>query len=91
MLTWMLFGLWLSFNLLDMIISGLAIRFGANEIGPLFLICQDFQLMCFIKGIAAFLVGMVLVAYGQKRLLAIACGLYFLLCIWNGHVLLKCM
>jgi len=82
-----LFLLWLVINLLDMTISGLAIRSGAREVGLLFLISQDFQLMCFVKGIAAFLFGMILVAKQQKGLLAISCALYLLLCAWNGGVL----
>ena len=86
---WALFSLWLVFALLDMTISGLAIRFGAREVGLLFVISQGFQMMCFIKGVVAFLLGMVLVAYQKKGLLAIACGLYALLCAWNGCVLLQ--
>ncbi|MDP2158107.1 MAG: hypothetical protein Q8K68_10420 [Nitrospirota bacterium] len=86
---WALFGLWLVFTLLDLTISGLAIRFGATEKGLLFLISNDWQLTCFIKGIASFLFGMVLVAYRQKGLLAISCALYLSLCVYNGWVLLR--
>jgi len=84
-----LFLLWLLFTLLDLLISGLALHFGgAREVGLLFIICQDFQLMCSIKGGAAFLFGLILIAYKQKALLAISCALYALLCVWNGWVLL---
>ena len=86
---WTLFVLWLVFTLLDMTISGLASRYGAREIGLLFVISQDFQLMCFIKGIVAFLFGMTLAAYQKKGLLGISCALYALLCVWNGWVVLK--
>lgn len=90
MIIWALFGLWLVFNLLDLTISGLALHFGgACETGLLFFISQDFQLTCFIKGIVAFLFGMLLVAHRQKGLLAISCALYALLCTWNGQVLLR--
>lgn len=89
-MTWLLFAVWLVFTLLDLTISGLALHFGgAREMGLLFVISQDFQLTCFIKGIGAFLFGMVLVAYRQKGLLAISCAIYTLLCAWNGQVLLK--
>ena len=85
-----LFLLWLFFNLLDIGISGLALHLGgAREVGLLFLIFQDFQLMCLIKGAAALSFGMVLVFYNKRGLLAISCGLYFLLCTWNGMVLVR--
>ena len=85
-----LFFLWLLLTLLDVVISGLALPLGgAREVGLLFIISDSFQLMCFIKGAAAFLFGMILVAYKQKALLAISCALYLLLCAWNGGVLLK--
>ncbi len=84
---WTLFVLWLIFALLDMIISGLAIRAGAGEVGLLFLICNDWQLTCFVKGVASFLFGMILVAYQQKALLAISCAVYCGLSLYNGLVL----
>ena len=87
-----LFLLWLAFTLLDLAISGLALHFGgAREIGLLFSLCDSFQMMCFIKGAAAFLFGIILVDYKQKALLAISCALYLILCAWNGGVLLKCL
>lgn len=87
-----LFLLWLAFTLLDLVISGLGLHFGgAREVGLLFILCDSFQLMCFIKGAAAFLFGMILVAYKQKALLAISCAVYLLLCAWNGGVLLECL
>ena len=87
-----LFLLWLVFTLLDLVISGFALHFGgAREVGLLFILSDSFQLMCFIKGAAAFLFGMILVAYKQKALLAISCALYLILCAWNGGVLLACL
>jgi len=82
-----LFFLWIGFTLLDLIISGLALHFGAREVGLLFILSNDFQLMCLIKGVASFLFGLILVVYRQKGLLAISCGIYVLLCAWNGQVL----
>jgi len=84
---WLLFGLWLTFTLLDMVISGLAIRFGAHEVGFLYQLCGDWNMTCFIKGIGAFLFGFVLVSYRQRGLLFISCFTYFVVCLYNAMVL----
>jgi len=84
-----LFFILLVFTLLDIGLSGIAMRLGGSEIGPIFLICNDWQLTTFIKGIAIFLLGLILVSYKQKGLLAISCLIVFLCCFWNGWLLQK--
>jgi len=82
-----LFFLFLTFNVLDITISSLAIRYGAREVGILYMASLDFNMMVFIKCVAAFLLGLVLVAYQKKGLLAISCVVMLLLCVYNGVVL----
>ena len=90
-LVFALFLIWLTLNLLDMVISGIALRYGATEIGIIFQITRDYQVMCFIKGIGAFLYGGVLLAHCRKGLLAFSCGVYLLINVWNGWVLVSSM
>lgn len=87
MVTWALFGLWLAFTLLDLTISGLAIRFGAREGGLIYQLPVDWNMASFIKGIGAFLLGLVLFRYNQRELLVLACLIYFGICLYNAVVL----
>ena len=84
-----LFIILLLFAFLDIVISGLAVRAGAIEIGLLYQLVDNWQMACFIKGVGTFILGFILVSYRKTDLLAISCTLYFLLCCWNGYVLLQ--
>ena len=84
-----LFMLLLLFTLLDITMSGIALRYGGREVGVLFLISGDFQLTSFIKGVTSTLVGLVLVAYRRRDLLLVANGFMFLLTIYHGIMLLR--
>jgi len=84
-----LFGLLLGFSCLDMTLSFLAVHFGAGEVGVLFRLTGDWSMVFFIKGIAIFILGLVLAVNNQKLLLFIACLLYFGWCCYVGEVLLR--
>lgn len=85
--TWTLFFLLLTFNLLDVVISGLAIHFGAVEYGLIFRLLDNWQLGVFVKAIGIFCLGMILTSYRQNGLLLISCLIYFGLCFYNALVL----
>ena len=84
-----LFLFWVIFNMLDIVISLLAIRAGAIEIGILYQFSNDFLAASINKMMLAILIGIILV-YARKTSWLSLCNLGMVgLCIYNGFVLLK--
>ena len=83
-----LFVLWIVLNMLDIIISLMATRAGAMEIGLLYQVSGTFLTASINKMLLAILIG-VMLAYLRKNnwLCVLNLGILFL-CIYNGHVLL---
>jgi hypothetical protein len=86
-ITWSLFTMWVLFNLVDVVISGVAIRLGACEIGVLYQVSGSWLSLAINKMALALLIGGVLV-YARKdswlRLLSLGMAG---LCIYNGWAL----
>jgi L-asparagine transporter-like permease len=79
--------LWLLFNFVDIVVSGLAIQAGAEELGILYRWLGDWNTAVFIKGMLATLVGMYLAGTNRRSLLSGITAGMALICLYNGLVL----
>ena len=84
-----LFVLWLVLNLLDIIISLLATRAGAIEIGSLYQVSGTFLTASINKMMLAILIGVMLVYFRKSNWLSLLNLGMLGLCIYNGYVLFK--
>jgi hypothetical protein len=87
-ITWVLFALWLIFNVLDIIISVLATQMGAIEIGLLYQITGTWLATAINKTLLAILIGLLLVYLRKNNWLSVLNLGILGLCLYNGCVLL---
>ena len=86
---WALFSVWLTFNILDVIISILATRAGAVEIGLLYQLTGTWITMAINKMLLAVVIGVMLVYLRKNKWLVVLNLGIFGLCLYNGYVLLS--
>jgi hypothetical protein len=89
LVSWALFSVWLAFNILDVIISILATRAGAVEIGLLYWLTGTWMAMAINKMLLAVIIGVILVYLRKNKWLAVLNLGIFGLCLYNGYVLLS--
>ncbi len=89
LVSWALFLLWLTLNVLDIIISMLATRAGAVELGFLYQIFSTSAAASINKMILVTLIGIVLVYFRKNNWLSLLNLGMLGVCIFNGYVLLK--
>ena len=84
-----LFLMWLVLNIMDIVISLVATRAGAIEIGLLYQVSGDFLTGSINKMMLAILIGIILVYLKKINWLALLNLGMVGLCIYNGSVLLE--
>jgi hypothetical protein len=89
LVSWALFSVWLTFNILDVIISVLATRAGAVEIGLLYQLTGTWITMAINKMLLAVVIGVMLVYLRKNKWLVVLNLGIFGLCLYNGYVLLS--
>lgn len=89
LVSWALFSVWLTFNILDVIISILATRAGAVEIGLLYQLTGTWITMAINKMLLAVVIGVMLVYLRKNKWLVVLNLGIFGLCLYNGYVLLS--
>ena len=88
LLPWALFSVWLTLNMLDIVISILATQAGAIEIGLLYQLSGTWIATAINKMLLANLIGITLVYFRKNNWLSILSLGIFGLCVYNGYVLL---
>ena len=88
LVSWALFSVWLTFNILDIAISILATQAGAVEIGLLYQLTGTWVATAINKMLLAVIVGVMLVYLRKNKWLLILNLGIFGLCLYNGYVLL---
>lgn len=86
--TWLLFAMWIVFNLVDVVVSWLATQFGAGEVGVLYRISGSWYGLTMTKMLLVVVVGIALVYFRKNSWLALLTVGMAGLCIYNGWVLL---
>ena len=89
LVSWSLFVLWLILNMLDIIISLLAMRAGAVEVGLLYQVSGTWLVGSINKMMLATLIGVTLLYFRKNNLLSLLNLGMLGFCIYNGYVLLK--
>jgi len=89
LVSWALFSVWLTFNILDITISILATRAGAVEIGLLYQLTGTWIAMAINKMLLAVIIGVMLVYLRKNKWLVVLNLGIFGLCLYNGYVLLS--
>ena len=89
LVSWALFSVWLTFNILDIIISILATQAGAVEIGLLYQLAGTWVAMAVNKLLLAVIIGVMLVYLRKNKWLVVLNLGIFGLCLYNGYVLLS--
>ena len=89
LVSWTLFSVWLTLNMLDVIISVLATQAGAIEIGLLYQLSGTWLATAINKMLLAILIGGILVYLRKNNWLSILNLGVFGLCLYNGYVLLS--
>jgi hypothetical protein len=89
LVSWALFSVWLTFNILDIIISILATQAGAVEIGLLHRLTGTWIATAINKMLLAVIIGVMLVYLRKSRWLSVLNLGIFALCLYNGYVLLS--
>ncbi len=89
LVSWALFALWLILNMLDVIISLMATRAGAAEIGLLYQVGDTFLTASINKMMLAILIGTILVYFRKNNWLSLLNLGMLGLCIYNGYILFK--
>ena len=87
--TWSLFLLWLTLNMLDIVISVLATRVGAIEVGLLYQLTNTWFATSINKMLLAILIGAALVYFRKNNWLCLLNLGVLGLCIYNGYILLR--
>ena len=87
--SWALFSVWLTLNILDIAISILATQAGAVEIGLLYQLTGTWVATAINKMLLAILIGVMLVYLRKNKWLSILNLGIFGLCVYNGYVLLN--
>ena len=87
-LSWALFSVWLTLNVLDIIISVLATQAGATEVGLLYQLSGTWLATAINKMLLAILIGGILIYFRKNTWLSVLSLGMFGLCVYNGYVLL---
>ncbi len=87
--TWSLFLLWLVFNMLDIVISVLATRAGAIEVGLLYQLSNTWAATSINKMLLAVIIGAILVYFRKNDWMCFLNLGILGLCLYNGYVLLR--
>ena len=85
---WSLFTLWMIFNILDTVISWLAIQHGATEVGILYQVSSSWKVMVINKMLLATGIGLALVYCKKDSWLALLNLGMIGLVVYGGWVLL---
>ena len=89
LVSWSLFLSWLILNTLDIIISVLATRAGAVEIGLLYQVSGTWLVGSINKMMLATLIGVILLHFRKNNWLSLLNLGILGVCIYNGYVLFK--
>jgi hypothetical protein len=88
LVSWAMFSVWLTFNILDIVISILATQAGAVEIGLLYRLTGTWVATAINKMLLAVIIGIMLVYLRKNKWFAALNLGIFGLCLYNGYVLL---
>jgi len=88
---WLLFSLWVLFNLMDILLSWLCCHYGAAEIGLLYNGFSSWGMASSLKIVLAVGIGVVLVFYEKRAILSVLTALMACLCTYEVWLLYQVM
>lgn len=86
MITWVLFAIWILFNVVDIAVSRAAVQVGAIEVGFLYQIFGSWTGLTITKSVLAIAIGGLLVYKRKTKMLILLTSGILGICIWNSLV-----